>query len=271
MQTNGFAVVLAALIIVAAVLVTQGLVIVQPGTVGVVTRFGAVQEALFQPGLHFKTPFMTKVIPMDTRVQKVEEEATASSKDLQIVRSQIALNYRIDSAKANTIYSQLGIQYPITIVQPALQESIKATSAKYTAEELITKRAEVAQEMEDDLIGRLQNKDIVPTDLSIIDFNFSDEFNQAIEQKQVAQQAALTAQNELERIKIEAEQVQAEAEGKALAEIARARAEAEAQQMLRETISPELLQLRAIERWDGVLPVYAGGEAPLPFLAIPRQ
>lgn len=270
MQSNTPTIIAVVLLVLIALVATQGIAIVESGTVGVVTRFGSVQDQALQPGLHFKVPVMTKVIPVDTRVKKVEEEATASSRDLQIVTSRIALNYRIDPAKASTIYSELGLQYPETIVQPALQESIKATSAKYTAEELITKRAEVAQEMEDDLVGRLEDKHLLPTDLSIIDFNFSPEFNEAIEQKQVAQQAALRAQNELERIRIEAQQEQTKAEGVAQAELARARAEAEAQQMLRETISAELLQLRAIEKWDGVLPVYSGGDAPAPFLAIPK-
>ena len=270
MQTNSSAVLGIGALVLLALVVTQGIAIVDAGNVGVVTRFGSVQEQALQPGLHFKVPIMTKVIHLDTRVQKVEEEASASSKDLQIVTSKIALNYRVDPTQASTIYSQLGLQYPMTIVQPALQESIKATSAKYTAEELITKRAEVAQEMEDDLVARLENKNIQPTDLSIIDFQFSPEFNEAIESKQVAQQAALRAQNELERVRIEAQQAQAEAEGVANAELERARAEAEAQQMLRETINADLLQLRAIEKWDGVLPVYSGGDAPLPFLAVPR-
>lgn len=270
MQPNQLAVVAVIVLVALAVAISQSVVIVEPGTVGVVTRFGAVQEQVLQPGLHFKTPVMTDVVPLDSRVQKVEEEATASSKDLQIVTSKIALNYRIDADKGSAIYSQLGMEYPTRIVQPALQESIKATSAKYTAEELITKRAEVAQEMEDDLVQRLSNKDILPTDLSIIDFNFSREFNEAIEQKQVAQQAALRASNELERIRIEAQQAQAEAEGKAQAELARAKAEAEAQQLLRETLTGEVLLLRAIERWDGTLPVYLGGEQAAPFLTMPQ-
>ena len=144
-------------------------------------------------------------------------------------------------------------------MQPALQETIKATTAQFTAEELITKRSDVANLMQQDIENRLADEHILPTDLSIIDFNFSREFNEAIEQKQVAQQAALRAQNELDRIRIEAEQAKAKAEGLAEAELARARAEAEAQKMLRETISSELLMLRAVEKWNGTLPVYMGG------------
>lgn len=269
MQTNPAAVLVLIALVLIAIFASQGFVTVESGTVGVVTRFGAVQEGILPPGLHGKIPVVTQVIPLDTRVQKVEADATASSKDLQEVTSKIVLNYRVDPAKANTIYSELGLQYPATIVAPALQESIKATAAKYTAEELITRRAEVAQQMEDDLIARLSNKNIIPTDLSIIDFNFSSEFNDAIEQKQVAQQAALRAQNDLEKVRIEAQQTLAEAEGRAKAELERARAEAEAQKMLRDTISPELLQLRFIERWDGKLPIYSGGDLPVPLMPAP--
>ncbi len=266
MQNNSLAVIALVVLAAVAVLATQSLVVVDAGSVGVVTRFGAVQEGILQPGLHPKIPFVTQVIPLDTRVQKVEDAATASSKDLQVVTSKIALNYRIDAAKADSIYQELGPQYRTTIVEPALQESIKATTAQYTAEELITKRAEVAQVMEEDLVERLVNKFLLPTDLSIIDFNFSKEFNEAIEQKQVAQQAALRASNDLEKVRIEAQQTQAKAEGLAQAEMARARAESEAQKLLRETISPELLQLRFIEAWDGKLPVYSGGDLPMPII-----
>ena len=258
MQNSAVAIGLA-LLFALIITISQGVKTVPPGTVGVVTHFGSVQEEVIQPGLHFKVPIMTRIVEVDTRVQKVEEEATASSKDLQIVTSKIALNYRINSAEASTIYSELGLQYPHTIVQPALQETIKATTAQFTAEELITKRSDVANLMQQDIENRLADEHILPTDLSIIDFNFSREFNEAIEQKQVAQQAALRAQNELDRIRIEAEQAKAKAEGLAEAELARARAEAEAQKMLRETISSELLMLRAVEKWNGTLPVYMGG------------
>lgn len=272
MQTNFGTVVGIALLIAIALIATGGFAIVEPGTVGVVTKFGSVQEEVLQPGLHFKVPIMTKVIPIDTRVQKKEDDATASSKDLQIVRSKVALNYHIDPIKGAIIYSELGPQYPETIVSPAIQESIKSTTSKYTAEQLITQRAEVKEAVTTDLTSRLKRKNIMVTDFSIIDFNFSDEFNNAIEAKQVAEQEAFRAKNDLERIKIEADQEQTKAEGEAQAQLAKARAEAESQQMLRETLTPEVLQLRMIERWDGVLPVYSGGEGGVPaFLSLPSK
>ncbi|TWT96816.1 Modulator of FtsH protease HflK [Botrimarina colliarenosi] len=269
MQNNSYAVGALAVLVIVAALAFQSFVTVESGNVGVVTRFGAVQEGVLEPGLHAKIPFVTQVIPLETRIKKVEADATASSKDLQIVTSKIVLNYRIDRDAGDKLYEQLGLEYDTRIVEPALQESIKATTARYTAEELITLRATVAKVMEDDLVERLQTKHIIPTDLSIIDFQFSSVFNDAIEQKQVAQQAVLRASNELERVRIEADQAQAEAKGKADAELERARAESEAQKLLRDTISPELLQLRAIEKWDGKLPIYSGGELPMPIMPVP--
>ena len=269
MQNNVTAVTAAIVIVVLAIATSQSVETIDAGNVGVVKRFGAVQEGALPPGLHFKIPGVTTIESMETRIKKIEAQATASSQDLQIVTSEIVLNYKIDSDKADEIYQQLGVDYEARNVQPALQESIKAATAKYTAEELITKRAEVAQEMEDDLTERLRSKNLIPTDLSIIEFKFSEEFNRAIEEKQVAQQAALRAQNELDRIVIEAQQAQAEARGKADAELERAKAESEAQKMLRDTISAEVLQLRFLERWDGKLPVYNGASLPLPMMTVP--
>lgn len=266
---NNFAAGALILLVLIALGVTQAVAIIQPGTVGIVTKFGAVQEEVLPPGLHFKVPVMTQIIPMDTRVKKTIDEATASSKDLQIVTSKVALNYRIDPVKANVIYSELGPQFADTIVAPAIQESIKAITSQYTAERLITERSQVKDAVQLDIEKRLQKFNLITTEFSILDFNFSDVFNRAIEEKQVAQQAALRAKNDLARIETEAMQIEATALGAARGELARADAEAKAQQLLRETLTPEILQLRAIEKWDGVLPVYTGGDAPLPFLAVP--
>lgn len=266
---NNFAAGALVLLVLIAIVVSQAVTIVQPGTVGVVTQFGAVQETILQPGLQFKVPVMTQIISLNTRIEKIEDAATASSKDLQVVTSKVALNYRIDPAKADVIYSELGPYFATTIIAPAIQESIKAITSHYTAEQLITQRSAVKDAVQADLSKRLNRSNLITTDFSILDFNFSSEFNHAIEQKQVAQQAALRAENDLARIKMEAQQIEATALGAARGELERARAEAEAQQMLRDTLTPEILQLRAIEKWDGVLPVYTGGDAPLPFLAVP--
>ena len=233
--------------------------IVRPGTVGVVTHFGAVQDNILPEGLHLIVPIHTKVVLLDVRIQKLETEASASSKDLQVVTSRVALNFYLSKEKANTIFQELGLRYHDTIIHPTIQESVKSATAQFTAEELITKRPKVKEKIFDDIKSRLSHNNIVVTDFSIVDFNFSPEFNRAIEEKQVAEQSALRARNDLERIRTEAEQVKVRAEGEAQAKLEDAKAEAEAQRLLKETLSPQIIQLRAIEKWNGALPTVTGG------------
>ena len=228
--------------------------IVGAGHVGVVTHFGAVQDEVLPEGLHMIMPFRTEVVPIDVQIQKVEARASASSKDLQVVSSVVALNFMPSAKKANVIYRELGKNYRQTIIEPTIQESVKSATARYTAEELITRRPEVKKAIYEDIKARLVRHNLVVTDFSIVDFNFSGEFNRAIESKQVAEQSALRARHDLVRIKTEAEQERERARGKAEARLALARAEAEAQVLLRESLTPELLSLRATEKWDGTLP-----------------
>ena len=234
--------------------------IVEPGFVGVVTHFGAVQDELLPEGLHMVMPFRTKVEQLNTRIQKIEAGASASSKDLQIVTSKVALNFQLDPSKANIIFQNLGKDYQNTIIAPTIQESVKSATAQYTAEQLITKRPEVKASISKSIKERLKKNNILVTEFSIVDFSFSREFNRAIEEKQVAEQSALRAKNDLDRIKIEATQVEAKADGEAKARLAIAKAEAQAQKLLRETIDDKILMLRSIEKWDGVLPVSMGSD-----------
>jgi regulator of protease activity HflC (stomatin/prohibitin superfamily) len=206
------------------------------------------------------TPVRTHIEMMDARVQKVEANASASSNDLQDVTTKVALNFQIDKSKANLVYQNLGQQgqYIDNIVKPAIQESIKSTVAKYNAEQLITKRPEVKEMVLKDIKARLGENNLMVTDFSIVDFGFSENFVNAIEEKQIAEQKALRAKNDLERIKTEAEQNKAKADGDAQAILARAKANAEAQKLLRESLSKDVLQLKAIEKWDGIMPVVMG-------------
>jgi regulator of protease activity HflC (stomatin/prohibitin superfamily) len=202
-------------------------------------------------GLQFKVPFVEDIIQMDIKVQKSETDATAASKDLQIVRSKIALNYHIDPERVNTIYRRIGADFKSRVIDPQVQEAVKAISALYTAEELITKRPRVRDDIKEAMTARLREFDIVVDEFNILDFAFSDEFNRAIEAKQTAEQNALKAERDLVRIKTEAQQM-----------VTRARAESDSQRLQRETITPILLQLRAIEKWNGVLPQVTGGAMP---------
>lgn len=227
------------------------------GQRGVVLDFGAVQKEVMPEGLHLLIPVMQKVAIMDVRMQKVEMDAAAASADLQDISTRVALNYHVVPDKANVVYQNIGVHFGERIIDPAIQEVVKAVTAKYTAEELITKRAIVGEAMRQALAERLIANNIAVDAFSIMTFSFSKVFTEAIESKQTAEQLALKAKRDLDRIKIEAEQ-----------KITAARAEAESLRLQRANISPDLIELRkieanmkAIEKWNGVLPQVTGGGA----------
>jgi regulator of protease activity HflC (stomatin/prohibitin superfamily) len=244
------------------ILLFMSFTVVSPGTVGVVVRLGAVQNTTLPEGTHIVTPFITSVVLLNVRIQKLEVDATASSKDLQNVTSKVALNFQLANEKANVTYKNLGLDYSNSIIHPTIQESIKSATAKFTAEELITKRAQVKDDVYTYIKKRLGAYNITVTEFSIVDFSFSPEFNKAIEAKEVAKQKAITAKNDLERIKAEADQNIEEARGKS-----------ESQKLLTTTLDDKILQLKAIEKWDGVLPVVQGdaGNAFIDVAAIRRK
>jgi len=232
--------------------------IVSAGYRGVVLQLGAVSERVFDEGIHVKIPFIETVVPVEVRVQKTESAATAASKDLQNVTTTIAVNFHLDPNTVHRLYQNVGMEYQHRIVEPAISESLKATTAKYTAEELISKRSEVSQQIKELLSKKLNTYNIILDEINITDFKFSEEYNKAIEQKQVAEQQALKSKLDLERIKIEKEQT-----------ITQAEAAAEALRLQKQQVTPELIRLReieaqmkAIEKWDGKLPTTTGGAVP---------
>jgi regulator of protease activity HflC (stomatin/prohibitin superfamily) len=252
-----------ALIVVIVLLVLHPWVQVGAGERGVVLNFGAVQPGVLGEGLHFRIPVMQKVVPVDVRVQKSESSAAAASSDLQDVSSTVALNFHIVPDKANVVYQTIGLYFKERIIDPAVQEVVKAVTAKYTAEELITKRPAVSDAMRSALTSRLSEHNINVVAFSIVGFSFSKIFMEAIESKQTAEQLALKATRDLQRIKIEAEQ-----------KITAAKAEAESLRLQKANISSDLIELRrieanmkAIEKWDGILPQVTGGGA-IPMIGV---
>ena len=233
---------------------------VGPGERGIVMNFGAVQKVVLAEGLHFRVPVMQEIVRMDVKVQKALTDADAASSNLQDVSSKVALNYHVIPDKANIVYQNIGIHFKERIIDPAILEVVKAVSARYSAEELITKRPAVSEAMRAALMERLLVHNIAVDAFSITSFNFSKTFIEAIESKQAAEQLALKASRDLDRIKIEAEQ-----------KVTAARAEAESLRLQRANISADLIELRkieanlkAIEKWNGVLPqVTGGGAVPL--------
>ncbi|MBA7698633.1 hypothetical protein ES703_107313 [subsurface metagenome] len=223
------------------------------GERGVLLQFGAVKDKVFGEGLYFKIPFIQKVVKMDVKIQKDEVAASASSKDLQIVTSRIALNYHLAPNSVNKIWQEIGKDYNIRIIAPTIQEAVKAVTAKFTAEELITKREEVKEQIKMNLAERLLVHAIMVDELNIIDFFFSEAFNAAIEAKVTAEQLKLKADRDLERIVIEKEQMITAAEGKAQAILIEARAL---------MANPKVVELRWIEKWNGEVPQYWGQASP---------
>lgn len=234
--------------------------IVQAGERGVLLTFGKASDAAITEGLHFKVPFAQSIVKMDIRTQKYEAKASAASADLQTVSTDVTLNYYILPGQTPTIYKEIGVDYQDKVINPAVQEVVKASTAKYTAEELITKRPQVKDLIDTGLRDRLAPKGIIIQDVLITNFDFSTSFNAAIEAKVTAEQNALAAKNKLEQVKFEAEQ-----------RVTQATAEATAIQIQAQAIQAQggaaYVQLQAISKWNGILPQYSGGA--IPFIQLP--
>jgi regulator of protease activity HflC (stomatin/prohibitin superfamily) len=229
------------------------------GERGVLLQFGAVKDKVFDEGLYFKIPFIQQVVIMDVKVQKDEVPASASSKDLQIITSRIAINYHVSPENVNKIWQDVGKDYNSRIIAPSIQEAVKSVTAKFTAEELIIRREDVKDQIKINLAERLIKNNIIVDDINITEFSFSQAFNEAIEAKVTAEQLKLKAERDLERIRIEADQKVVEAEGKAKA----IRTEAQAL-----SSNPKVVELRWIEKWDGKVPTYWGEASP--FIGLSR-
>ena len=257
---------------------------VDAGTVGVVKRFGAVKDVALPEGLHFKMPFAEEVVPMTTRLTASEAKATAASRDLQIVTTDVTTTYSINGDLAPLTFQRVGTpeKIAVTIVNPAVQESVKAVTAKFTAEQLVTQREVVKQQIqqaiETFINTTLGEKDVEGAlniaNVAITDFKFSEEFNKAIESKVQAEQAALQAKNEKLRRVTQAEAANEEVKLAAAAQAFTIEAEsvARAEAITREAEAlsgrPEVLRLRTIERWDGVMPRITSGDGVMQMLQL---
>jgi regulator of protease activity HflC (stomatin/prohibitin superfamily) len=261
--------------LVVIVLFLSSTVTVQSGTVGVVSVLGAVRETTLGEGFHFKAPFITHVVKVDTQTQKIETDSSAASKDLQDVSVIVAVNYHIDPQGAARLFKNVGMSYDTRIILPAIQESVKAVIARFSAEELITQRQTVSAGIKGELAQKISTYDIVTDEFNIVNFGFSAEFNRAVEAKQTAQQDALKAEQELAKITIEAQQQVEQAKAQAEATKARAdaeayatKAQAEAEAYAIEAIQNQLaqsgeayLEYQRTQKWDGKLPVVGGASA----------
>lgn len=257
-------------IIVIIVILAESIVIVEAGHRGVVLYLGAVENRVLGEGVHFIAPFLEQVVPMEVRTQKFQAEASAASNDLQEVQTVIAVNYRIDPTEANKIYQTLGVNYGDRVISPTIQESVKASVAKFNAEDLITKRETAKSVIANAIRSTLAANDIQTQNVFITDFKFSDAFATQIEQKVVAFQKYLTELNNLRSVSVVANQSVAQAEGQARATAAKATGESQAIKIITQQLkeSPEYLQWQAISKWNGQMP-YAIGSGGFPFFQLP--
>src|ERR671931_356463 len=266
--------ILAAIItfIVIIVIMSESGVIVQAGHRGVVLYVGAVENRVLGEGLHFIIPFAEQVIQLEVRTLKFQADASAASNDLQEVATTIALNYHIDPNQSNVIYQQLGADYADRIIAPTIQESVKASVAKFSAEQLITNRSIVKGVIDQAISKTLSARDITAETIFITDFKFSEAFANQIESKVVAYQKYLTEQNNLKAVQVIANQTVVQAQAQARARVANATGEAQAIKLITEQLrqSPEYLQWKAINTWNGQMP-YALGSSGFPFFQLPVQ
>ena len=245
-----------ALALLAVVTLFNSFTIVEAGHTGVVLTLGKVSDGVLQEGFHLKAPFVQEVVKIDNRITKLEVQTEAFSKDLQTVTTVLAINYRVDSAKSFSIYKNIGRNYESVLMTPAVNEVLKATTAKYTAEESVTNRAIISEGLVTGLNDKLNAEGLYVTDVNIINFDFSEAFITAIEEKQVAQQKLLKAETEKQTAITNAE---AEAETIRI----RAQAEAEANRIVSESLNEIIIENKKIEKWNGQLPQVQGGAEPL--------
>lgn len=254
---------IAAVVILIAVLVFSSIQIIPAGNTGVVMTFGKVSDRVMQEGLNFKIPFVQSVAVISNKIQIQEIEAAAVSKDLQSISSRIAVNYRVGFNSSANIFKNIGRDYETIVLLPAVQESMKSVSAKYTAEELITKRAQVGDEIQTTLEEKVSDYGIIIEKFNIVNFDFSSEFNDAIEAKQVAEQNLIKTKTEQEQAIVIAEAeakkkvIAAEAEANAIK--TKAQAQADANKLLAQSLNDTVVEYEKVQKWDGKLPYATGG------------
>ena len=257
-------VIIAGVLLAIFVLIAASVGIVDAGQRGVLLRFGAVTGVIKDEGLYFKIPFMEEVALMSTQIQKYSALASASSKDLQVVTTEVTLNYQLDDSKVGEMYRNMRQDYEHRVIQPFVQEAVKSTAAKFDAEQLITQRPLVKSDLQNLLTTKLAPLGIKVVELSITDFRFTQVFQDSIEAKVKAVQQALEAENALKRVGFEAQQA-----------VVKATAEAKGLELQKAQISEQLLELRkievqrsAVEKWNGVMPSVVTSGGPVPMLDV---
>jgi regulator of protease activity HflC (stomatin/prohibitin superfamily) len=252
-------------VILLVVFVSASYVVIPAGHTGVALTFGKVEDTVLQEGLHFKVPFVQKIAVMDNRIVKLDVNTEAFSKYLQTITTVVAVNYHVGKENSQTVYKNVGLNFEEVLITPAVNEVLKAVTAKYTAVELVSSRAEVSMLLDDGLNEKLNNYGIFINELNIINWDFSEEYINAVEAKQVAEQNLIKTRTEQEQALViantEAQKrvIAAEAEANEIKVLAEANAESN--RILTESITDLLIRYQTVAKWDGKLPtVMSGGD-----------
>lgn len=260
-EISGYVFLIGIIIVIALILLFMTIYTVGAGQRAILLTWGKPNPIAQTSGIHFKTPIAQSVVIMSVQTLKYEAQASAASQDLQTVKTDVTVNFHLQPDSVVELYTNVGINYQDVLIQPAVQEIVKSITARYTAEQLITKRQEVKDKIDVALKDRLLKYNMVVDAISITNFDFSESFNAAIEAKVTTEQNALAAKNKLAQVQYEAQQRITQAEGEAQA----IKIQAEA---IQAQGGKEYVQLQAINRWDGKMPLVTGGNS-LPFINIP--
>jgi regulator of protease activity HflC (stomatin/prohibitin superfamily) len=266
-KAQGLGAIIGGAVIVILLLISfNSFTIIGGGERGVIfSKIDGIKDNVLGEGLNFKTPFFDKIIRFEVRTKKYDLITASTSADQQIVQANVVLNYRLNPVTVNKLYQEVGKDFENRIIRPALEGSIKTAMAKFKAENLIKEREKVMIEVSNILKDKIKENHIIVEDINIIDLDFSEKYDAAIEAKVEAEQQAKKAENDLARIKIEAEQKVVRAEAEKKRNILEAEGEAEAIKIKQEALqqSAEVLEYKWIETWDGKLPTYYGGSEEL--------
>lgn len=252
------------------VIIPKSFAVVNTGERGILVTFNKIQDIVLNEGTHPIFPFVSSVKVMNVRIQRTDVEANARTKDLQRINTKVALNWQISSDKIHQVYQQFGNNEELTdrIITPVIEEIVKARIPARSLEKNLIERADLKQELEAKAKQRLESYGIVITDLSVLNVTASDEFTKATEDKQIAEQKAISdkivAEQELQKADYESKKAAKESE----AMIARAKGQAESQKLLQSSLSSEILQKQAIEKWDGKFPLVMSSNGALPFINV---
>ena len=250
-------------VVFAVIFLSSSFVVIPAGHTGVALTFGKVEDNVLQEGLHFKVPFVQKIVVVDNRIVKLDVNTEAFSKDLQTITTVVAVNYHVGKESSQTVYKNVGMGFEDVLITPAVNEVLKAVTAKYTAVELVSSRAEVSMLLDEGLNEKLNNYGIFINELNIINWDFSEEYINAVEAKQVAEQNLIKTRTEQEQALViantEAQKrvIAAEAEANEIKVLAEANAESN--RILTESISELLIKYQTVAKWDGKLPTVMAG------------